>query len=137
MVVGSANQTVNWLKSVDCFQKHTVVAHGEVAAFNQRNTQVTRKVGVFKVSFVVWPRSQQGNARAVSLGRKPADAIDVIAVKTGQMLNVHFTKTTRKAARNTQAVFKGITETRRRLHAVGNHPPFPIGAAPKVECHHV
>ena len=39
MVVGSPNQTVNWLKSVDCFQKHTVVAHGQVAGVGRGGTE--------------------------------------------------------------------------------------------------
>ena len=52
LVVGSADQTVNGFQPVDCFQEHLVVANGQVVALHQRDTQITRKVGVLKIGFV-------------------------------------------------------------------------------------
>ena len=40
-----------------------VVADREILPFNQRITQIARKIGVFEIGFVVRPRRQQNDQR--------------------------------------------------------------------------
>ena len=106
--------------------------HGQILALHQGDAQVTRQPGMFEIGLVQRPRRQDGNAGVTILAlgqqriaegaKEPGQAVDVfIGIKPG------------KGARGGDPVFQRIACTRRRLRAVGQHPPVAIGAAAQLE----
>ena len=56
-----------FIKTLDGLQEQALAAHRQIAAFDQRQAEVARQVGVFEVGFAVRPRRQQHDPRRVTV----------------------------------------------------------------------
>ena len=110
-----------------------LVAHRQVFAFDQTQAQVTRQIGVLKVTLVVGPGREQSDARLSALWCAAFDAVHQSAVARGQALHLQAGKGLRELARDGDAVFQQIAQARRRLRALAHHPPTAIGAVRQVK----
>ena len=70
VVVQPAQQAVNGLQPLHCLEVKALVAHGQVAAFDQRQAQITGQVGVLEIGFVVRAGGQQGQTRRLAIGAR-------------------------------------------------------------------
>ena len=109
-VIQPLEQTVDRLQALEGFEEQAVVAHHQVAAFYQRQAEVARQVGMFKIGFVVGAGRQQHHA-AVGHRAGGLHAVDQRAVGGGQALHFHVTKSIREQQGNRQPVFQQITQT--------------------------
>ncbi len=132
-VVHAAQNYVHLLQAFESLQKNAAVANGEVAALNQRESQITREVGMLEISFVEGPGRQQHDARIVaSLGRKADEIISKGTEKRREAFDLKFAEQIRKRLRHHDAIFERVARARWRLRAVGNHPPIAAGAASQI-----
>ena len=137
LVVEPLEQTVHGLQPLQGLEVEPVVAHHQVAAFNQRQAEVARQVGVFKIGFVVRAGGEQHDARlgagCAGLRAGGFHAVHQRAVRRGQALDFHFSESLWKLQRNAQPVFQQVAQARGRLRALRHHPPAPVGAACQVK----
>ena len=102
------------------------MTHQQVAALHQGQAQVARQVGVLEIGFVVGAGREQRDVRIGPCGRALLDAIDQCPVGIGQALHRHGLKSLRKLARNQQAIFQQIAQTRGCFGALREHPPATV-----------
>ena len=110
-----------------------MVAHGQVAAFDQAQAQVAGQVGVLEVGFVVRAGCQQGNAGGRAVGGHDLDAVNECLVAGSQALHLHAHEGLGKLAGNGDAVFEQVAQAGRGLGALRHHAPAAIGAARQVK----
>ena len=121
------------VEPADGFQPDAAVAHRQVATFDERETKVTREQRVLEIGFVVRARREQdGQRRAVASRREVHERIAQRCEETRHVLHAQFAKQRRETARYDEPVFERIPGTRRRLRAIGHHPPATVGRARKV-----
>ena len=123
------------LQAVQCLQEDALVAHGQVAAFGQRDAQVARQIGMFEIRFRVRTRRQQHQAGRLAVGARAQalQHVEQAAVAGGQPLHLHLPERLGEKARDDQPVLQRVAETRRRLRPVTDHPPLPVGRSRDVE----
>ena len=109
-VVHALEQPVHPLQALQGFEVELLLAHQQVAALHQRQAQVARQVGVFKIGFVVRARREQGDVRVRTGGRALLQPIHQAAVGLGQALHRHGLKGLRKLARDDEPVFQQIAQ---------------------------
>ena len=93
------------------FQEQLVAAHGEVAAFHQRDAQIARQISVLKIGFVIRARGEQHHARrALARGGRAElrQGGQQLPVAAGQMLHAQLAKRLGKQPRDNQPVFQRI-----------------------------
>ena len=73
-IVDAAQQHVHALETAERLQVQHAVAHGEVAALDQREAEVARQVRVLEVGLVVGAGGEQRDVRVVALARARASA---------------------------------------------------------------
>ena len=133
LIVHAFEKGVHRLQALEGFEEQALVAHDQVAAFDQGQAQVTRQVGVFEIGFVVGARRKQGDVR-VHCGRQLLlDALHQGAVGASQALHRHALKGLGEQVRDGQAVFQQIAQAAGRLGALRHHPPMAVGPARQVE----
>ena len=109
-----------------------VVAHRQVLAFDQQEAEIAREIGVLEIGLVHRSR------------REHADAGIVLAVERGQLrlerleerrepLDLERAIDVGHGAREREAVLQRVAGARRRLRAVAEHPPAPVGRAADVD----
>ena len=124
---------MNWHQAFERFQEDVLVAHDQVATLDQRQAQVARQIGVFKIGFVVRARRQQRQMR-VRAGRTGAlEAIHQGTVGGGQALHLQRLKGQRKLGRNREPVFQQIAKSRWRLATLPLNPPVAVGSARQIK----
>ena len=75
-IVQPLEQAVNRLQTAQGFEVKPVAAHHQVAAFDQRQAQKTRQIGVFKIGFVVRAGREQHDAAVALAGRHRAHGFE-------------------------------------------------------------
>ena len=101
------------LQPLQGFEVQLFMAHQQVTAFHQRQSQIARQVGVFKISFVVRAGCEQhdaGAGMAVSHRAEGFHAVDQARVRLCQACDVHAAKSLWKQHGNAQAVFKQVAQ---------------------------
>ena len=123
------------LQALQGLEVELFAAHREVFGLYERQAQVAREVGVLEVGFVVGAGREQGDVRRFALGHRAAglEAFDQGLVGGGQALHGQRFKGFGEQARDDEAVFEQIAQTRGRLRALREQPPQAIGPAREVE----
>lgn len=103
------------------------VAHGQVAAFDQRIAELARQVQVFEVAFVETPRREQHHQRCLAAARRLAcQGVLQGTEETGQVLHPQVAVQLGESARDDLPVLQCITGAGRRLGTVGSDPPATV-----------
>ena len=97
--------------------------------------EVAREVGVLEVGLVVRPGREQHDARRLRRPAARARAACRAACwkKPREPLHVQRRGRPRGTARDSQAVLERVARARRRLRALGEHPPAAVGRAREIE----
>ena len=137
LVVHAFEQAVNGHQALEGLEVQVLVTHDQVTALDQTQAQVTRQVGVLKIGLVVRAGCQQRQMRVDARRAHVFQAVHERAVGAGQPLHPHGLKSLGELAGDGQAVFQQITQTRRRLAALADHPPVAVRAAGQVKSSNV
>ena len=121
--------------------------HRQIAAFDQRQPQITRQIRLFVIGFVVRAGGQQHDQRYFTVAQRCSAVTSGSALtppvgqavahrveKSAQMLDLQFTQQIRKGACNDGPIFQRIAGARRRLRPVGNDPPAPVRSPGQIDC---
>ena len=115
------------------FRKTRLVAHGEVAALDEREAEIAREIGVLEVGLVVGARREQHDARRVGRPRRQrVEHLAQAAEERRQPLHAAVAEGLRQAARQRDPVLERVAGAGRRLGAIGEHPPRAVGRAREV-----
>ena len=122
-----------------CLQINTVGTHRQILPLDQREAEVARQIGMFKIGFVIRAgREQHDQRRLLAAGhftRRPLrQTILQGAEEIRQMLHAQIAELLGEGARDNQPVFQRISCTGRDLRAVGDHPPAAIRRACEIGC---
>ena len=110
---------------------NAVAADGEIVALDQQKAEIARQRGVLEIGFAEGARRQQSDPRLVAVGAG-AQAVAERLEERRHALDIHRLVEIGKGARQHQAIFQRIAGARRRLGAVVQHPPAPVGAAADI-----
>jgi len=126
---------VHPLQATQGFQIQGFAAYRQILPFDQREAKVAGQVGVFKISFVVWPGCQQHDMRLlVAFDRGQCiQAILLVAEEIGQVLDMQVAEHFREDARNDQPVFQRVTGPGGGLRPVGNNPPATVRRTRQID----
>ena len=103
------------------------VAHGQVAAFDQRVAELARQIQVLEVALVETPRRQQHHQRRLATARRLArQGVLQGAEETGQVLHAQVAVQFGEGARDDLPVLQRVAGAGRRLGTVGSDPPTAI-----------
>ena len=134
VVVETAKDRVNRPKTRDGLQEDALVAHGQVAALDERKAKLPGKVGVLEVGLVVRPGGQHYDVRRAPVCRRAGkQELPQLVEERRQRTNAQCVKRVGQYARHDGAILECVADTRRRLCACADDPPFPVGAAREVE----
>ena len=133
LVVQPLDEAVHRAQPLQRLEIEPLVAHREVAALDQRDAEVSRKVGVLEISFVVGAGREQRNVRRHAGRAHGLQAFHHGAVSCSEPLHVEGLEGLRELARDGQAVFEQVAQARRRLGALRHHPPVAVGSTRQVE----
>ena len=129
--IDPAQQHVEPLQAGDGADMNAVAADGEIVALDQQEAEIARQRGVFEIGFAEGARRQQSDARLVAVGAG-AQAVAERLEERRHALDIHRLVEIGKGARQHQAIFQRVARARRRLGAVVQHPPAPVGAAADI-----
>ncbi len=133
LVVETAQEPVDELQSLQCFQIDPVVAHRQIRSFDQREAQIARQKNMLKIGFVVRPRRQQGDQRLFPIGgRERSELLLQRAKKISQPLHAQGAKDIFVQGRYDEPVLHRITRPRGALGAIAHDPPTAIGRAREI-----
>ena len=121
-------------QTLEGFEVQALVAHHQVVALDQREAQVARQVGMFKIGFVVRPGREQRNVRVGTGWAHAFEAFHQRAVGAGQALHRQGLKGLGELAGDGQAVFQQIAQAGGRLATLAHHPPVAVRATGQVKC---
>ena len=133
LVVQALQDAVHRLQAVQRLEVQARVAYREVVALHQRQAQVARQVGVFKVGLVVRARREQHDARIGTRRAHLPQPVEQRAVGGGQALHMHLAERLGEQARDEQPVLQQIPQARGSLCALCDHPPVALRIARHVE----
>ena len=108
-----------------------VAADGEIVALDQQEAEIARQRGVFEIGFAELAGRQKPDARLVAVGAG-AQGIAERLEERRHPFDVHRLVERGEGARQHQPVFQRVACARRRLGAVAEHPPAPVGAAADI-----
>ena len=145
-VVDPAHDHVHPVQSGQRLDEDDAVAHRQVAAFDQRQAQVARQVGLLVIAFAARARREQHDQRHLALAQRrrlvamgraePAPVHQAVvhrAEERRHRLHLQFAQQVGEGGCDDGAVFECVAGARRRLRAVGHHPPAAIGRARQVD----
>ena len=132
-VVDPLDEAVHRPQAVQRLQVQAAPAHRQIAAFDQRQAQVAREVGVLEVGLVVRPGREQRDVRVLAGRAGGLDALDEAAVSGRQAAHVHALEGIGELGRDGRAVFQQVAQARGRLRALRHHPPIALGSARQIE----
>ena len=129
--IDPAQQHVEPLQPRDGADMNAVAADGEIVALDQQEAEIARQRGVFEIGLAEGARRQQPDPRLVTVGAGAQRLAECLEERR-HALDIHRLVEVGKGARQHQAIFQRVAGTRRRLGAVVQHPPAPIGAAADI-----
>src|SRR6266480_7726687 len=86
-IVQAPQNDIDGFQTFECFQEYPAIAHRQIAALNQGETQITSEIGVFEIGLVVRAGSQQDDAGiGARAGRKAQQGVPEGAEKRSEPL---------------------------------------------------
>jgi len=107
------------------------VAHHQIIALDQQETQVAGQVRLFEIGLAERARRQQADARVRPV-RRGRQASAEVGEERRQPLDVHGVVEIGEGAREHHAVLQRVAGAGRGLGAVVEHPPATVRAAPQI-----
>ena len=133
VVVLATHDRVHALQAGDRLEPDTVVAHREVAAFDQREAEIAREQRVLEVGLVVRPGREQDDPRRPVAARRPVAQRGAQGVEERrQVLHRQLAEHLREDARDDEPILERVARARGRLRAVVDDPPAAVGRARQV-----
>ena len=129
--IDPAQQHVEPLQPCNGADMNAIAADGEIVALDQQEAEIARQRGVFEIGLAEGARRQQPDPRLVAIGAGAQRLAECLEERR-HALDIHRLVEVGKGARQHQAIFQRISRTRRRLCAVVQHPPAPIGASADI-----
>ena len=129
--IDPAQQHVEPLQAGDGADMDAVAADGEIVALDQQEAEIARQRGVLEIGFAEGARRQQPDPRLVAVGAGAQRLAERLEERR-HALDIHRLVEIGKGARQHQAIFQRVAGARRRLRAVVQHPPAPVGAAADI-----
>jgi hypothetical protein len=129
--VDAAQKRVGALEAGDGAHMHLVVAHDEVAAFDQQEAEIAREIGLLVIGLAVGAGREQADARLAAVRRLHQPRAK-LAEEAGEAVDVEVAIEIGEDAAEDEAVFQRVAGARRRLRAIAQHPPASVRAAPDV-----
>jgi hypothetical protein len=133
LVVQAFEDAVHRFQTLQRLQVQALVAHREVAAFDQCQAQIACQVGMLEIGFVVRAGGEQHDARFTFAGAHRAQAFHQRLVGGGQPLHPQVAEGLGEEARDDQPVFQQVAQARRGLRALRHNPPATGGIARQIE----
>ena len=130
--IDTAPDHIGPLEASNRTQVDAPVAHGEIAALDQKKTEVAGKIGLFEIGFVERTGGQQANAR-IGAARHAYEAGAKGLEEGRQALDIHVAIERRKSARHDEPVGQRVASAGGRLTAVADHPPASVRTAAEVD----
>ena len=122
-------------RPLDGLEEHAIVAHREVAAFDEREAEIAREVRVLEIGLVVRPRREQHDVRRLAVARASRRAASPAA--SGRTARARCTRRSRNASGNSRdnrdAVLERVARARRRLRACRQTRQPPSGPRREIE----
>ncbi len=112
--------------------EHTVIADGEIFAFDQDKSEIAREIGVLEIGFVHRTRRQHANARIVLSVERGKCRLESLKERC-EALDMQRTVDIRHGARQRDPVLQGIAGARGRLRAIPESPPASLGRPANVD----
>ena len=106
-------------------------AHGQIAAFDQEETEIAGEIGLFEIGLAMGAGGQEADARVDALGLARHAGAELLE-EARQPLDVDRLVEVGEGAGEGEAVLQRIARARGGLRAVAQHPPSPVGAAADV-----
>ena len=110
LIIQALEDAVHRLQAMQRLEVQARVAHREVVALHQRQTQVARQVRVLKVGLVVRAGREQHDARIRPRRAHLPQPVEQRAVGGGQALHMHLAERLGEQARDEQPVLQQIPQ---------------------------
>ena len=124
-VVEAAEDDVDRLQAFERLDEDAAIADRQVAAFDEREAEIAREVGVLEVGLVV--AAPASAARPWPVARAPAPARSACRAARGRRRRAAESRQSRNASgrlcEEDDAVLERVAGARRRLRAIGEHRP--------------
>ena len=124
------------LQPVDGLEIDAAVSHRQIRSLDQGESQVAGNIRVFKVSFVVRSGSEQNDSWVVAVG-EVGEGFALGAEEGGEAQYVRATEQVRQDVGDDGAVLDRVAAARRRLGAIGQHPPLAVRRTRQIDGHHM
>ena len=103
----------------------------EIVALDQQEAEIARQSGVLEIGLAEGARRQHADPRLVAIGAGAQTVAERLEERR-HPFDIHRFIQVGEGARQHQPVLQRIARTGRRLRAVAQHPPAPVGAAADV-----
>ncbi len=129
--VDAAQQRIGALEAGDGAHMDLVVAHDEIAAFDQQEAEIAGEIGLLVIGLAVRAGGEKADARFAARGRGDQARAE-FAEEGGETVDIEIAIEIGEDAGGNQPVFERVARARRRLCAVAEHPPAAVRAAANV-----
>ncbi len=134
VVVQAAQNRVDLPKTGDRLEEDAIVAHGEIGAFDQRESQILRQIRLLEIRLVVRSWRQQRDMRPSLIARRVRrEHLTERVEERRQTLHLHVAKGIREHAGNRRAILERVAGARRRLRARVDDAPAAGRIAREIE----
>ncbi len=134
VVVEPPQDRVHALQARERLQVDVVAAHGEVVPLDERQAEMTREVRVLEVRLVERAgRQHDGERRLVRRGWRQQPIAQAGEERADERPHLISPSELGKDARDDLPVLERIARTGRRLRAIAEHPPAPVGRAREID----
>ena len=121
--------TSTGLQAGERLEIHAAVAHRQIGAAHQREVPLPREERVLEVGFAVRPGRHHHDARVGRAVRREAEQrLDRDLEEVGERPHAALVEHGRQRPSAHQPVLERVAGARRRLRAVGDHPPGAVRA---------
>jgi hypothetical protein len=128
VVVESAQDRMHTPQAVECFQVDQLATNRQVLPFDERETEVARKIGMLEIGFIVGARRQEHDQRRLAGMRSPMrQRVLKFAEEGSKVLDIQVAELLGKGPSDDGAILKCVTSAGGRLGAIGDYPPLAVG----------
>ena len=115
----------------DRADKDAVVTHDQILAVHQKKAEIARQIGVLEIGLVHRPRREQADTRVILAIEREQLRLERLKERR-DAFNARGAIDVGHRARQREPVLDRVTCARRRLRAIVEHPPSPVGATPDI-----
>ena len=127
--IEAAQHDVHLLQAADGAEEDLAVARRQVLALDERVAEVVGKVGLLEIGFVGRAGREQHDARVLAVRCEVFQRLAVVVEKLVQPLDRRAVEDIGQRLPRDDAVLQRVAEAGRRIEAVLDHPPAPVGGA--------